>query len=263
MDQNQPELTFEESIKQVMQTLPPVIRTYLSEGKYTPVARSLMTKYNLRIDQGGVLEREIMLLLMGVEDPTEFTQALIEEAKLDQQTVNSIIQDVNDQIFIPLRSEEEKAGGMAEQPAKPTVVAPVTRPQQPLAPHIASLPPKMAMPSRSTGSLGDIVRSVTAPKMLEDHEEPHMELSQAPVPPIVPVVPAAPRIVATAPDNLPGMLRPSEAFGGGGMLPQAAPAPTPFKSQSPSLTPPAAPAPIAPYSSDPYREPVDEPLSEM
>ena len=88
MDQ-QPELTLEESMKQVMQTLPPVIRNYLVQEKYTPVAMSLANKYGLRVDQSGVLEREIMLLLMGVENPTEFAEALTEEAKLDGPTVDS------------------------------------------------------------------------------------------------------------------------------------------------------------------------------
>src|SRR5450756_491476 len=123
MDQNQQKLTFDESVAQVMQTLPPVIRAYLTEGKYTAVAKGLMTKYGLRIDQGGVLEREIMLLLMGIENPDEFTQALVEEAKFDQKTITSIVQDINTQIFIPLREEEMKSGGMtAPQSPKPVLL---------------------------------------------------------------------------------------------------------------------------------------------
>lgn len=226
MDQNQPELSFEESLKQVMQTLPPVIRDYLTQGKYTVVSKNLMAKYGLRIDQGSVLEREIMLLLMGVETPSEFMEALAEEAKLDQKTVGGIVQDVNDQIFVPLREEEEN--GSVVEP-----VAPAARPQRPLAPHIAPLPPKTAMPSRSTGTLGDIVRSVTAQKMLEDHEEPHIELSQVPVPPVAQSVPLAPV-------NLPGAMPPQDIS-------------RTFIGQKPAI-----PAPVAPYSSDPYREPIDE-----
>src|SRR3989344_3857363 len=101
---------FDETIAQVMRTLPPVVRNYLGQGKYTTVAKILMAKYGLRIDQGGVLEREIMLLLMGVDDPTEFAQALAEEARLGQEVVQRIAQDVNDQIFVPLQAEMRKGG---------------------------------------------------------------------------------------------------------------------------------------------------------
>src|SRR3989338_6152487 len=124
MDPNQPELTLEESINQVMQTLPPIVRAYLAEGKYTMVAKGLMSKYGLRIDQGGVLEREIMLLLMGIENPDDFTKALATEARLDQKIIGSIVQDINTQIFIPLREAEMggKTGSVpasAPQPARP------------------------------------------------------------------------------------------------------------------------------------------------
>ena len=129
MNQVQKELTFDESVAQVMQTLPPVIRNYLAQEKYTPVTRSLMMKYHLRTDQGGVLEREIMLLLMGIESPAEIIQMLTEEARLDQQTINGIMQDVNEQIFIPIRERMRNAGSNVQQPVRNAAAQP-PRPQQ-------------------------------------------------------------------------------------------------------------------------------------
>ena len=210
MNNDTKEPTVEESIKQVMQTLPPVIREYLAQEKYTPIARSIMAKYQMRIDQGGVLEREIMLLLMGVDDPSEFTRALSEEAKLDQDTVAGIIQDVNAQIFVPLRQEEERQSRNApvQEDKKPESRTPL------YTGSVAPLPPKVVPPS---GTLGDVVRQVTAPKMLEDHEEPHIEINK------MPPVPAP-----------------------------ALPKPTPPASVTPK------PVFIASYSTDPYREPIDE-----
>src|SRR5437016_5639315 len=148
MDQNSlPDLSLDESVKQVMRTLPPFIREYLSQGKYTSVAQGLMAKYKLRIDQGSVLERELMLLLMGIENPSEFVQALTEEAHIDQQTVNSLTKDINDQVFLPLRKQEEEESKKvaAPIPSKP-VPSPAPKPVAPAPAHIAPLPPKMAMP---------------------------------------------------------------------------------------------------------------------
>src|SRR3989344_6496742 len=123
MNQDQPELSLDESMKQVMETLPPVIRAYLAQGKYTVVAKTLMAKYGLRIDQAGVLEREIMLLLMGIENPDEFIQALMEEAKLDKKVIDGIVQDVNTQIFIPLRQEEMKSAQMKKEAPIPAATS--------------------------------------------------------------------------------------------------------------------------------------------
>ncbi|MEK7604764.1 MAG: hypothetical protein AAB442_03145, partial [Patescibacteria group bacterium] len=111
----------EQSVREVMQTLPTILRNYLVQKRYTSVVQNLMTKFNLHIDQAGILEREIMLLLMGVENPDEFMQALASDAQLDQATITSIVQEVNNQIFIPLRQEMEHggAGAGAAAPAPP------------------------------------------------------------------------------------------------------------------------------------------------
>lgn len=250
------DLTLEESVKQVMQTLPPFIREYLSEGKYTPVAQSLMAKYKLRIDQGGVLERELMLLLMGIETPDNFVQALINEARLDQQVVNGIVTDVNDQVFTPLRKQEEvqtKQAGMQPTPK------PAPKPVVPMPPHIAPLPPKIAMPKSAT--LGDIVRKITAPaqldnsRLLEDHEEPHIDIKASVS------VPKAPATVVLKP-----MLTPEQATELKKDIPPMPPAPAQMPVSKPPVTlPPVLPTPKAPlpppvtsYEVDPYREPIDE-----
>lgn len=133
MDQAKYEPTFEGSIKQVMQTLPQNVRIYISQEKYTIVVKELMTRYSLHIDQGGILEREIILLLMGIESPEEFTQALFEEARINKQTISSIAKDVNNQIFIPLREEMRKSGG-ADTARTAVSVKPLTQ--------SASAPPK-------------------------------------------------------------------------------------------------------------------------
>ncbi|MEK7179498.1 MAG: hypothetical protein AAB689_00530 [Patescibacteria group bacterium] len=222
MNQDQPELTLEESVKQVMQTLPPLIRNYLAQGKYTAVAKGLMAKYGLRIDQGGVLEREIMLLLMGIENPDEFTQALAEEARLGQQVISGIVQDINAQIFIPLREEEMKSGEMKASPTPglPKLI-PVQKPSGTPPSHF-HLQNKIAPPSRPAQPPA---KPMDNRKLLEDHEEPHIEFKK------------------TLPPNLPGAI-------------YHPPIPKPIV---PPIPPKPIPSPPAkPYSSDPYREPIDE-----
>lgn len=301
--------------------MPPAIRAYLTEGKYTPVAKNMMSKYNLRVDQGGVLERELMLLLMGVEDPSEFTKTLVEEARLDQKTANSIAQDVNNQIFIPLRAEEMRGDLRAEKPVPPAAApmpaapaplppavagepkkyfhlenkippvrpalaptpapvrpAPVVvtsvptaapaapRPTAPLPPRFSTseatmkiqvesrnreLPPRFSR-SEPKAALSTPI-SPEATKLLEDHEEPHIEFNQIPTP----VASTRPTmdLGAGAPPNLPGAM-PPQAVPAIPMPPRPAVAPG---AGAPVEPKPVAATPTESYGADPYREPIDEP----
>lgn len=227
MNQDQSVLTLEESIKEVMRTLPPVIRTYLSQGAYTVVAKSLITKYALRIDQGGILEREIMLLLMGIENPDEFTQALAEEAKLDKKTIEGIAQDINTQIFMPLQEgmksrmttpSDSSTSVLLHPRVKNMISRPVTastpakifphgdsaRPIQPVRPPVSNVPaehPAMIAAPKSGDNR----------KLLEDHEEPHIEFNKAQTSSILPpaMPPLVPKVKIFTPIFQPGPTLPT------------------------------------------------------
>lgn len=228
-----------------MQTLPPPIRQYLKEGKYSIVAKNLMRKYGLHIDQGGVLEREIMLLLMGIENPDEFAASLKSEAALSEDVVRNIMTDVNQEIFIPLQKEMRNAGNGAREtkssapssaprtsPSIPrSVLPPTSRP--PVSSNSAPLPPKMAMPQSKA------VPAVPPLTMLPLGEEQKERISNI-----------APRPSAPPPANLPGAFPPSAAPS----IKRPAP-PLPFRPTTPAI-------PAKPYSTDPYREPIDEPVTE-
>ena len=245
MDMEPPrqELSLDESIKEVMQTLPPPIRNYLAQGKYTAVAKGLMVKYRLHIDQAAIAEREIMLLLMGIENPDEFTKSLAEDAKLDQRTINGIVQDVNAQIFVPLREEMRRGPVVVPQLAKSAAASAPPRPPQtlPVAPKYAPLP---KFPHLLQNKLPD-------KKLLEDHEEPHIEFHKT----------------APPPANLPGAIHhpplnnPQSGLSGDRSTEQnglAAPKPPIVPPPQPLPPKPKLAVPITKYSSDPYREPVDE-----
>lgn len=221
-----------------MQTLPPLIRNYLAQGKYTAVAKGMMAKYGLRVDQSGVLEREIMLLLMGIEDPDEFTQTLAEEARLDQKTIDSIVQDINAQIFVPLRDEvrkndEGQTSLNSGTPGLPKLI-PSQKPGGTTQSHF-HLQNKITAPIQPQPFRGETPKllPVEEKKLLDDHEEPHIEFKKVPPPP---------------PPNLPGVIH----------HPPITPPP-------PSTPPIPPPLPLSPepktavqYSVDPYREPIDE-----
>lgn len=282
MNDQQPTPSFDESVAQVMQTLPPVIRTYLAQGKYTMVTKGLMTKYGLRIDQGGVLEREIMLLLMGIENPDEFTQALVEEARIDPKAVANIVQDINTQIFVPLREEEmkSKAAGVqpiAAQPQRP-VNAPVPNYTAPVAelPRGSYAPPPQSprYPGQENANVNAFVRRVPQGPLNTDRPSvsvipppspvasdkwqgasptpssapaarPQIPVPQMPIP--TPLQQALRSVVPPA--NLPGAMPPRPDVSD---KVQGVSSSVPLRPSNLPLTPSSAP-----YSSDPYHEPIE------
>jgi hypothetical protein len=99
----------------------------------------------------------------------------------------------------------------------------VPPPKQPAAPKV---PPRPVVVTPKPPQVS--TPPVNAPKMLEDHEEPHIEFK--------------PGVARTAPPppNLPGAM------------------PPPLPKPAASIPPSAPRPPVQPYSADPYREPVDE-----
>ncbi|MDE1919337.1 MAG: hypothetical protein KGH56_01425 [Patescibacteria group bacterium] len=312
-----PEQSIEESVESVASGLPPQIRSFIASGKAREATRQIMAKYRLHIDQAGVLGREIILLLVGIKNPDEFLRALAEEAKLDQKTIGSIVQDVNEQVFIPLREEETRGGlGKASSIAGPAT--PLSSPQtQPGSSPGAAQPTshfhlqnKIAPPMRSMAARPISVptpsstqaptQQMPAGKMLEDHEEPHIEFGKAPAPSPAPVRapvasqmpprPASPFAKAGEPPaNLPGAM-PFGVIPPGGrpsfmtppkmqtsapelpkqppvVMPQGSAAPRTFERAPMPPAPPAAPAPAAPKTPPPAPksysvDPYREPIDE-
>lgn len=275
MDSDQ---NIEESINSIASELPSQIRSFIARGGARNAAQQIMAKYQLHIDQTGVVGREILLLLTGLKDPNEFVQALTEEARLDQKTIGSIVQDVNAQIFVPLREEEKKGGISVSSPTISPTTPQSTResvstaqpgshfhlqnkiapPMRPAATRPASMPTPSLAPAPT--------QQMPVNKMLEDHEEPHIEFSKAPAPssvparsPIAPHMPPRPASIPNAapasafakvsepPANLPGAM-PSGVIPPGGrpsfMVPpkMQSPAPEPAK-QAPAIAPQGSVAP--------------------
>ena len=263
-----------------MQTLPPPIQHYLGQGKYSVVARSLAIKYGLRVDQANVLELEIMLLLMGIDNPDEFTQALVEEAKLDQQTVNGITRDVNEQIFIPLREQMKSGGGQAEQPVRPVAPAtPQPRASAPVPNYAPARPPTFTPPPQPAWRASQMPpQSVIIPANPSMPMRPQQQEYITKVPPkYVPPRPSAPRPpmnvmpprpaapIQRPPDTgrmLEDHEEPHIEFMPRQSVSQITPPPRPVSPEPPPPVPLTPRPPMEPYSSDPYREPFDEQTAE-
>lgn len=269
--------------------VPSSIQEALSSETTISTISNLGTKFQLHIDQIGLVAELNVQVLLGLIGPEEFLKELI-VAGIPDKDAREIMTEINQKIFIPLRKKEEEKGGTTAPEVRPSPEILKGEPQKtvpeptshfslqnkiPLPPPISqpqksekpipfatvsqgSLPPKVFLPRPAT--LGEVVRSVlTAPKpldsnnLLEDHEEPHLEINKILVPQNLPgampeqVIPEVP-----TPE-----VRPSPE------LPKVEPQIQPVAPIAPVTPKPIAVDPITSYSSDPYREPIDEPVDEM
>ncbi len=216
-----------------MKSMPVPIRAFFASGKIDDISKNLMQKYQLHIDTSTIVERELILLLLGLKNPTEFSMSLQTEAAIPAATVQSIMADINQQVFVPLQAEMRRGANQATPPAptapkvQPSPQIPKVEPfsQSPRpAPSDVRLPPKFAMPV-----------AAGAPSPLRMAIEKALPIGE---------MPQSSKVEPRLRVNLPGAI-PSTA------IPEIRPL-----MQIPKVEPQKTVAPAKPYSVDPYREPL-------
>lgn len=260
-----------EEIGRWIDAVPQIVKDAVTGPETEKILRDIGQQYALHVDAEGLLAKLTTYALVGYIGPDIFFKEL-QKGGISELNARKMMEEINTKVFLPVRkteeSEDKKPTYVASVPSlekrpetrsamSPQIVASPSPGQKSIAPpHIAPLPPKTVMPSPG---LGDVLRTIMAPKpiandrLLEDHEEPHIDIktpdAPAPLPsneqlqrheaPVIPQQPMqAP--VAKAPIEQPVVPPPPP------QQPLAA---------APKVPPPP---PITSYAKDPYREPIDE-----
>ena len=267
-----------DDIRAVLGEVPPPIRAFFASGKIELITKVLMHENGLHVDQAAVLEREIILLLLGLQSPAEFSHALESDGHIERATVQVIAHEINEQIFIPLREEMRKGGAVsasvsapapspAAPPPQPRVQTPPPSygapppppPSQPMpapSPRPMLPPPQVFVPLPPPAP--SIVLSPMPPAQVRPAQPPQLGRSDlpnsAPLPPRT-VLPGASAPVFHNP--MPAPLRqqsePPSNLPTGVPGPEFAPLPPVARPSSPQPVQP----PPRPASGDPYHEPIE------
>lgn len=119
------EPTLEDSIEILLERVPKPVRDFVLTD-LSQTVQGLMGKHNLHVDQGGLLQRELLLMLLGQEEPADFMKEL-RAAGIEEQTVQALITDINEIVFKPLRKKEQEGGAADPAPSQqPAPQAPST-----------------------------------------------------------------------------------------------------------------------------------------
>ena len=146
MEQNQPieGMTIDQAVSVLVSELPTAVKRFVTSSSRDQIIAAIAQKYQLRTDQAGELQRAFIYMLLGVSSPQEFTMDL-QESGIPNETISEIILEVNNQVFIPLRNEEEEAA--KKQPMLPPPAIGVQQPAPPAPIKVAApQPPAPPMP---------------------------------------------------------------------------------------------------------------------
>lgn len=91
--------------KEFRGTLLEPVKKLLEGEKFAVSMLNITTNNHLRIDEAGELENEIGLVLIGLENPKNFVQNLKSHVGLPHDKAVALAEDVNKEIFTPLRED--------------------------------------------------------------------------------------------------------------------------------------------------------------
>ncbi|OGG44333.1 hypothetical protein A2841_04130 [Candidatus Kaiserbacteria bacterium RIFCSPHIGHO2_01_FULL_48_10] len=102
-------------IRERLAQIPKEVRDAINAVDLRPRLQKITEKYQLHIDQAGVLENETLFVMLGLEAPNDFPGNITRELKIPAAQAQLITTSVNEEIFMPIREALRK---MFEQDAE-------------------------------------------------------------------------------------------------------------------------------------------------
>lgn len=92
-------------IEEHFKELPVVIQDVVLKSNWQAKIRAIVQKYKLHIDQGAAIENLVLLTMIGVYDPEDFTDQAHEYARVSEEQAVQISLDVEQEIFKEIRQK--------------------------------------------------------------------------------------------------------------------------------------------------------------
>lgn len=92
-------------IQERFDELPESVQQAVTDASVEQKLRALARKYKLHLDQWVLLENEIMLTLLGLEQPEEMAANIAKTVGVDTELSQKIVNDIAVQVFHPIRQQ--------------------------------------------------------------------------------------------------------------------------------------------------------------
>ncbi len=212
----------------------PIQDEMTSSNTIAEVVASIGHTLNLHIDIVGAIVQLSVYMLLGLINPQEFSQELT-ALGLSEAQIKEIMSVINQKIFVPLHEQMRSGGGGVAPPSAPRPVnipIPNYYAPPPQSPSYFHLKNKIPPPS-PLSTIAPLPPKVVLPQSGNQSSINQFDNRMMPPPPAAETPLQQALRTVLPPANLPGAIVP------------------------PDIIPPAKKTPPpAPYSTDPYREPV-------
>lgn len=104
-----------QEFREHFQKLPIHLRNAISSTETSNIISDIAQKHALLIDKTGELAAETGLLMLGITHPNEFVGNLAERLQVDRAAASKIADDINQQIFAPVREHLRAMFGIAQE----------------------------------------------------------------------------------------------------------------------------------------------------
>jgi hypothetical protein len=227
------DMSTEEEVRKRIETLPAAIKTLLYSPEMFASLKQVGEKYQLHIDQVGILEAETSEVMLGYTETATFPSVLSDSLNIDEAKATLIAKEIDETLFAKIREDMKK---LYEQ-------------SRTESPPVQSSPPAISAPLATVASKTDDI-SVVMPSAAKVVPPAPVAPAPAPTMQTVPVAPSLPakQIEPPAMAHVDTMLsQPTVSI-----APKVAEAPKPAEA---AKVEPPKPGPI--YKTDPYLEPID------
>ncbi len=168
MDTNSPTPQLTDSdigarLKERFDQLPKVVQDAITSADVQKKMREVANSHKLHLDQWGILENEVMLTLLGFQNPSELAHHIQSEVGLPAEDAAALAATVNTIVFEPIRQELER--GLSHPAAKEKEVSAteVTRQAMLQSEQPTAIPTSAESPA-STGP--ETAATISAPGVL-------------------------------------------------------------------------------------------------
>lgn len=166
----------EKIIQERFKKLPSTLQKAITSNDFKDGLRTISEKYKLHLDKGVTLENETLMVMMGLDDTSSFTQNLQRGLGIDKEQAEKITADVAKDILLPIRESLKEL--LSTQDIEEEVVPEesVIKTEE-IAPEEE---PENAKTDLSTQKLNETTQRSTQEVSVEDKEEKKKPFSDDP-----------------------------------------------------------------------------------
>ena len=150
------ETDYNKLIQERFAELPKAVQDAVTDASVQQKLRALAAKHKLHLDQWVLLEDQIMLTLLGIEEPEKMVQNVAREVGTTTEIAQKIVNDIALEVFKPIREQMQGALDHGQNDRKSTATQQTNAPDATLQAKVAPTDTLAYKPGESSAQRRDV-----------------------------------------------------------------------------------------------------------